>query len=371
MRVLIAPDSFKGTLSATEASMAMSVGLKAGWPALHTDKLPLADGGEGTLEALLAATGGTSQAIRVHDTFGEVWSEHIGLLDSGDVVVEASLFCGRCSREHGPLDPLLASSRGLGEAIDKALAFEPRRLLVGLGGSVSIDGGLGLMQALGATAVDSQGREVTTGGCGLGDVRSVDIGPAVARLAGVELVVLCDVNARLLGEDGARLYMAQKGADDAMAQRLALGLENLAAKVSPEAAQRDGAGAAGGLGFALSALGGQLVAGAPWILAATDAHERIAAADIVVTGEGRLDAQTAQGKLPHAVGTIATAAGKRTFAICGCTALSDAQLATTGFERVFISRPAGHAGSRRPPFLQVRDAARELGAMLRAENEAG
>ncbi len=295
LRVLIAPDSFKSTLGAAQAAAALAAGWREVRPADELRMLPLADGGEGTVDALAAAT---PDSVRHEATVGGPAGPPITVpwleLPDGTAVVELATCCGL------PLlptpDPLRASTRALGELISHVLGFGVPRLLVGLGGSASTDGGVGALQALGArfTAVD--GRELEAGGAALRDLAAVDASGLPARPpGGVEL--LTDVTNPLTGPSGAAaVFGPQKGATPADVAVLAAGLDRLRAVVgTPDG---PGCGAAGGTSYGLAAVwGARIVPGAEHLLAATGFAPALADRDLLITGEGSFDAQSLGGKL--------------------------------------------------------------------------
>ena len=273
MRALLCPASLKGILSARQAAAALARGVRA--TGCDAVELPIADGGEGTAEALCAVIGGEWCEAVVSDPLGRPIPARWLVLPDGRAVVEAAAAIGLPLLARGERDPLVASSRGLGELIGAALREEPRALLVGLGGSATVDGGAGLREAL---------RELP-----------------------VPTTVLCDVRTTLV--DAARLFGPQKGATT---ETLPVLERRLAAmdELAPFAGL-PGAGAAGGLGAALAALGAELVAGAPAVLDLVGFDERLAACDLAVTGEGQVDRTTAEGKAPGEVARRCAAAGVR------------------------------------------------------------
>ncbi|MEU1951241.1 glycerate kinase [Nocardia rhamnosiphila] len=301
MRVLVAPDKFKGSLSAAEVADRLVEGLAAA--GIDSDRLPLADGGDGSVDAAVAA-GFTPHPVTVAGAAGTPRYGRIAVGD-GTAVVEVANTCGLTTLPNGRTLPLDASSLGLGQAISQALRFRPHRLVLALGGSASTDGGMGLLAALGFTFADSQGVRLRACGRSLGRVHTVDSSRA-APPTGVEIVVAGDVTNPLLGPDGAAaVYGPQKGATDDEVRFLDAGLNNLVRAFArsgyPDAtacAAAAGAGSAGGIGFAALLLGGTIVSGAEYFLDLLEFDRRLPHADLVVTGEGSIDEQTANGKLP-------------------------------------------------------------------------
>ena len=278
MLLLAAPASLKGVLGAREAAAALGRGARS--VGCDVDECPVADGGEGTADALYGALGGEWRSASVSDPLGRPVEAAWLLLPDGSAVVESAAAIGLPLLAEAERDPWRASSRGLGELLLAALACRPERVLVCLGGSATVDGGVGLRAMVAREA-----------------------------LAGVRLDVVCDVHNPLLGERGAaRVFGPQKGATPAVVEELEARLTSLR-ELAPYAAL-PGAGAAGGLGAALAALGGRLVPGAELVLEAVGFARRAQAADLVVTGEGQVDRTTAEGKAPGAVLAACAALGR-------------------------------------------------------------
>jgi glycerate kinase len=323
VRVLIAPQEFKGTLTAVEAAAAIARGLAAAFADWQLDQLPLADGGPGTVDALLAARGGELRTARVHDPLMRPVDATWGLLPDGTAVIECAAASGLLRLATSELDARAASSFGSGELIAAALAAACRELIFGLGGSATNDGGAGLAQALGFRLLDAAGKDLPPGGAALSRLARIDRSRAHPRLAGLRCLGATDVTNPLCGATGASaVYGPQKGADAAAIAELDAALANFAAVVARdlgvEVRDLPGAGAAGGLGAGLIAfLGAELRPGAQLIGAAAGIEERVPLADIVITGEGQLDAQTAFGKTPQYVGRLARAAGKPAVCLAG------------------------------------------------------
>jgi glycerate 2-kinase len=317
MRLLIAPDKFKGSLSARAATAAMVQGARRADPSIEVDPCPLADGGEGTVEALLAAGGGTLRAVRVTGPLGAPVDCSFALLgDARTAVIEMAAAAGLGLVPAERRDPTRATSHGVGQLIRAALDAGATRLIIGLGGSATNDGGAGMAQALGAR-FEGAGEPITA--LELGRVSSVDRSGLDPRLAAAEIVAAGDVDSPLLGELGAtRVYAPQKGARDAQLADLERGLARLAELLSGTDPSLPGAGAAGGLGFGLAAFAGARIAsGAELVLDAVGFDARLEAVDLVLSGEGRLDAQSLRGKLPIAVARRAERAGVPSVALVG------------------------------------------------------
>ena len=336
-RVLVAPDKFKGSLTATEVADAVARGLTAGRPDVEVDRLPVADGGDGTLAAALAA-GFEAVPVTATGPTGEPVETAYARL--GDVaVVEMADVSGLARLPGGRRQPLTATSRGTGELVAAALAAGARRVVLGIGGSATTDGGAGLLQALGADLLDADGAPVGPGGAALERLARVDVGGVAAALGGAEVVVACDVDNPLTGPTGAAaVYGPQKGAGPDDVVLLDRCLARLADAVA-DATGRDlrdepGAGAAGGVGFAaLAVLGAQLRPGIDLLLDLLGFDRLVAGADLVVVGEGSLDGQSLRGKAPVGVARRARAAGVGSVvAVCGRRDLDDAALQQAGID---------------------------------------
>lgn len=318
MRIVVAPDKLKGCLSAGAAAGALARGVRRARPDAEVVELPIADGGEGTLAALLAARGGEAREAQVTGPLGEPVVARWGLFPDGTALVESAEAIGLWRVPPERRDPLRATSRGVGELIRAALGSGARRITVALGGSATVDGGAGMFQGLGARLLDAGGREPGPGGGALESLARIDAGP----LDVVELVAACDVDAPLLGPHGAaRAYGPQKGADPPAVEGLERGLarwaELLARDLGRAVADLPGAGAAGGLGAGLAALGARLVPGADFVLDALELERRLAGTALVVTAEGALDATTLRGKATWAVCRRARRAGVPCVAVGG------------------------------------------------------
>jgi glycerate kinase len=316
-----APNAFKGTLTARAAARALALGVAdAG---LTAAEVPVADGGDGTLDVLLASRPGASTTRhRVCGPNSESITARLGRLDRATAVVELAEASGLRRVPPPRRDAMHATSRGTGELIRFALDAGCRRIIVGVGGSACTDGGAGLLQALGVGLLDSRGREIGPGGAGLEALASIDLSRAHPGLQHCSIEVACDVRSPLRGSDGAaRVFAAQKGASPAGIERLERALERLAAIVGDldrgDLADLPGSGAAGGCGFGLALLGARLVPGAGLICDLVGLDAALSGAAIAITGEGQLDAQTSTGKAPAEVAARAEARGIPAVAICG------------------------------------------------------
>jgi glycerate kinase len=337
-RVLLAPDKFKGTLSGAEVAWSLAQGIRSRRPTVDVVTVPVADGGDGTLAAFKAA-GFKPIALDATDAAGAIaptWYVRTG----EEAVVELAEVAGLAGLK-GALAPLTASSRGLGELIAHALDGGCTEVLVGIGGSASTDGGLGLVQALGARVRDASGAEVGPGGAGAATAATLDLAGLHPGLAAARIEVACDVDNPLTGPEGAAaVYGPQKGADSNQVRELDAALAHwadvVAAATGHDHRDDPGAGAAGGVGFAMVAiLGATLRPGAPLMLDQLGFHDALAAADLVVTGEGSLDEQTLRGKAPAAVAAAAHAAGVPVVAVAGRCLLEAPRLQAAGFDGVY------------------------------------
>ncbi|HKJ57562.1 MAG TPA: glycerate kinase [Nitriliruptoraceae bacterium] len=346
MHVLICPDSFKESLAATDVARAIDEGWRQAAPHDTTDLAPLADGGEGTVDALVTALDGTFRTQPVTGPDGSRVDATFGLVDEGrTAIIETAAASGLDLVPAARRQPMTATSRGTGELIRAALDQQVTRVIVGLGGSATVDAGSGLLQALGASLLDAQGHPIGPGGKGLASLATIDLAGLDPRLRDVELDVAVDVDNPLCGPDGAaRTFGPQKGADE---QAVAFLEEALAhtARVVERDLDRDllgiaGGGAAGGLGASLAGLvDATLRPGIDLVLDAVRLHERIAEADLVVTGEGRIDGQTLRGKTPMGVARAAGRHGVPVVALAGSIGTGLGHLQERGIAAVFSIAP--------------------------------
>ena len=318
--IIIAPDSFKGTMSAVEVCETVKSEFLKIVPDEEIICLPIADGGEGTVDALLF-NGGEKISVIVQDPYFNDIESFFGILPDGTAVIEMAAASGL------PLvgenkNPLLTTTYGTGQLIKTALDKGCREILIGIGGSATNDGGIGCAAVLGAKFLDENCNEVSLNGAGLADIQKIDLSSIDKRLAETKIKVLCDVVSPLYGPDGAAFVFApQKGADEKTVRLLDNGLRNLAevtkSTVGVDNASLEGAGAAGGLGFALvSFLNGELVKGAPTVLKAMGFDTLAKNAGLVITGEGCFDEQSLLGKAPYWVAEMAGDA--EVVAVAGC-----------------------------------------------------
>jgi glycerate 2-kinase len=339
MKIVVAPDKFKGSLPAAEVAGAIAAGLRAELPAAEVVAIPVADGGDGTVDAAVAA-GFERVPVTVDGPTGEPvaasWARR------GEVaVVELAGACGLVRLPGGRLEPLTASSFGAGQVLAAALEAGARRIIFGVGGSASTDGGAGLLQALGARVLDTRGEPLARGGAALRDVTGLDLAGLHPALRDGSVILATDVINPLTGPDGAaEVYGPQKGATPDQIRELASGLCRWAAVVA-EATGTDrsrdpGAGAAGGVGFAaLAVLGAERRLGIELMLDLADFGAALDGTALVITGEGSLDTQTLAGKAPVGVAQAAARRGIPVVAVAGRCTLTEGELARAGIAAVY------------------------------------
>ncbi len=339
-RVLVAADKFKGSLTAVEVAERVTAGLRRVVPDVRVEALPVADGGDGTVAAAVAA-GFERREVRVTGPLGDEVTAAYALRE-GTAVVEMAEASGLQRLPAGVLAPLTASTYGSGELLRAALDAGARTIVFGVGGSATTDGGAGMLSALGARFLDGAGAPVAPGGGGLAGLVSADLSGLDPRLSDVELVLASDVDNPLTGPKGApAVYGPQKGAspDDVRALDAALAhfakvLEETES-VGARAAASPGAGAAGGIGFGAMLLGARFRPGIEVMLDVLGFAPALARAGLVITGEGSLDEQTLHGKAPAGVAAAARAAGKEVVAVCGRLALPAEVLGRAGIRRAY------------------------------------
>lgn len=378
VRALIAPDKFKGSLTAGEVAHALAAGLRSTAGAARTiecELLPLADGGDGSVDAAVSA-GFARHACTVTGPTGQTVRSSIAF-DGVTAVVEVANTCGIALLADGSLDALNASSRGFGEAVRFALGLSPARIVLALGGSASTDGGMGMLTALGYAFLAADGTELPGTGHALGRIHAVR-GSLLPGLAGTELVVASDVSNPLTGPAGAAaVFGPQKGAGPADVDALDAGLEHFVGRMADAGfgaaaglARHAGAGSAGGIGFACLLLGARQVSGADFFLDLLDFDARKDSCDVVITGEGSIDAQTLAGKLPAAV---ARRSGTRTLiAVAGRSLLPRERWADLSLAQVYALADYTSRDSAKDPVLSAalltrigRDIGRQIGQGIR------
>lgn len=307
-KIVIASDSFKGSVSSLEVAQSAETAIHKVLPACEVVKIPVADGGEGTIDALVAAMRGTIIPCLVHDPLMNSIQSHYGIVNEGKTaIIEMALASGLTWVPVKKRNPWLTTTYGTGELIKDALLRGCRDFRIGIGGSATNDAGTGMLQALGFRFLDEAGRELDKGGQILGSIQSIDRSHVLPELQEAVFTIACDVNNPFSGKNGAAfVYARQKGADDEMIRELDKGLQRFAA-VLKESEHVDvntipGAGAAGGLGGGfIACLQAELKPGIQMVLEALHFDERIRNADLIITGEGKMDRQTRMGKTPTGV----------------------------------------------------------------------
>lgn len=324
MKVVIAPDSFKDSLSAQGVAEAIALGLAQVWPQATLVKCPMADGGEGTVESILAACAGELRRSRVRGPLGAPVEAAWGWLpQTQTAIIEMAEASGLQLVPPGQRDACISSTFGTGELVRAALDAGAQRVILAIGGSATNDGGAGAMQALGLKLLDAQNQALVPGGLALSQLARLDLSALDPRLAQVRFDIAADVNNPLCGPQGASaIFGPQKGASPAQVQQLdqALGhfAELCAQALGKDVRDEPGSGAAGGLGFAAKAfLGAQFQAGVEVVAELVGLADAVKGADLVITGEGRFDAQTLRGKTPFGVARIAKQHGVPVVAIAG------------------------------------------------------
>lgn len=342
MRIVIAPDSFKESATARQVAEAIASGVRRAVADAELVLTPMADGGEGTVDALVAATAGRRVDIEVTGPLGEPVQATYGLLGNGDTaIIEMAAASGLALVPVSKRDPRITTTRGTGELIRDALDRHVRRIIVGLGGSATNDAGAGMAQALGFRLLDTEGRDLPPGGAALADLRQIDASGKHPRLEATEFLVACDVANPLCGPGGASLvYGPQKGASPEAAQELDKALRHFANVVNEQLGVNvlnlPGAGAAGGLGGGLVAFAaGRLRSGFELIAEACHLENHLRDADLVITGEGRLDRQTAHGKTPLGVAEMAKRYGVPVVALAGALGNGWRALYPLGIDAMF------------------------------------
>lgn len=341
MKIVIAPDSFKESLSAPDVAAAIARGWQQVFPEAQVLLRPMADGGEGTVDAVLAATGGERRECTVRGPLGEPVQAHWGWLGEGTAVLEMAAASGLHWVPRERRDATITSSYGTGELIRLALDAGARRIILGLGGSATNDGGAGLLQALGVRFLDADERELAPGGLALAQLAQVDVSSLDQRLLQVRFEIAADVDNPLCGPRGAsHVFGPQKGANPQQVEQLDAALECyarvVAATLGEDHSRQPGVGAAGGLGFAAKAfLHASFRPGIELVAELSGLAEAVEGADLVITGEGQLDSQSLHGKTPVGVARVARAAGVPVIALAGSLGEGYQALYAAGIEAAF------------------------------------
>lgn len=342
MKIVIAPDSYKESLSALEVATAIEAGFREIFPSAQYVKLPVADGGEGTVEAMVAATQGRIVHVPVTGPLGERVDGFYGLSgDERSAFIEMAAASGLELVAPSQRNPLKTTSWGTGELIRHALDVGVKHIIIGIGGSATNDGGAGMAQALGAALVDEQGQAIGPGGGELEKLARIDLSGLDPRLSDCRIEVACDVTNPLIGDDGASaVFGPQKGATPEMIASLDRGLDHYAKTIARDldldVLDLAGGGAAGGMGAALYAFcGAQLRQGIEIVTDALHLDEQVADADLVITGEGRIDSQTIHGKVPVGVAKVAKRYNKPVIGIAGSLTADVGVVHDHGIDAVF------------------------------------
>jgi glycerate kinase len=375
VRLVISPDSFKGSLTSLEVATALADGWRSARPGDELLLAPLADGGEGTVHALVHATNGEVRRSRVHDPLLREIDAEWGMLgDRTTAVVEMAAASGLPLLRENERDPRITSTRGTGELILAAAMTGAHRIVVGIGGSATNDGGAGMARAFGYRFFDRDGDELPEGGAALARLARID-GQTDPRLIRPSIDVACDVRNPLLGPEGASaVFGPQKGATPEIVDELDAALARYAEVVERFVGRpiRDvpGAGAAGGLGAGLLAfLDARLVSGAQLVLDAVRFERRLDGATLVVTGEGRIDGQSVYGKLTQAVTAAARRRGVRVVAVAGMLGEGHEAMRDAGIDMIetLIASERDRAAAMRDPLPRIEAAAERLAMQVRAE----
>jgi len=374
MKIVIAPDSYKESLTALEVATEIEAGFRAVFPRAEYIRLPMADGGEGTVAALVAATGGTLVEVEVTGPLGEPVKACYGLTGDGKTaVIEMAAASGLALVAPHLRNPLKTTTCGTGELIKAALEAGVSHLIIGIGGSATNDGGAGMLQALGVRLLDRTGREIGFGGGQLANLDRIDINGMDPRLKACRIEAACDVNNPLSGPKGASaVFGPQKGASPEMVAGLDANLVRYAGLIRRDLGLQvetvPGAGAAGGTGAALLAFfGAQLRPGIEIVMEAVGLEAHVRDADLVITGEGRIDSQTIHGKTPVGVARMAKRHGKPVIGIAGCLADDAGVVHEYGIDAVFsvLSQVATVEEAMTHAAANVRTASRNIAATLK------
>lgn len=374
MKIVIAPDSYKESLSATEVAQAIEKGFREIFPDAHYVSVPVADGGEGTVEAMIAATQGAEHTASVTGPLGERVDARWGMSGDGHTAfIEMAAASGLALVPPELRNPLITTSRGTGELILHALEHGARNIIIGIGGSATNDGGAGMVQALGAKLCDANGTEIGHGGGSLMSLNTIDISGLDPRLASCTIRVACDVTNPLTGEQGAsHIFGPQKGATDAQIVELDNNLSHYADVIKKslrvDVKEVPGAGAAGGMGAALMAfLGAELKSGIEIVTQALNLEEHIHDCTLVVTGEGRIDSQSIHGKVPVGVAKVAKKYHKPVIGIAGSLTHDVGVVHQYGIDAVFsvLTSIGTLEEAFRGAFDNIYRASRNIAATLR------
>ena len=341
MKVVIAPDSYKGSLNASEVANSIAEGISIYSKDIEIIKIPMADGGEGTVQAFIDATGGRTIKLKVCDPLLREIDSFYGILGDGKTaIIELAAASGLNLLRKDELNPLITSTYGAGQIINDAIARGCRNLIIGIGGSATNDGGAGMLRALGIRFLNKDGRDIPEGGQALNQLHHIDRSNFNSEILKCNIKIACDVDNILCGVNGAsNVFGPQKGAKEEDIKILDDSLKHYSRIIEEEfgvdVSNIKGAGAAGGTGAALLAIGGKLEKGVDLIIKETKLEEVLKSADIVFTGEGRIDYQTKFGKTPYGVAKVAKKYNIPVIAICGSIGDGYKELYKYGFDSIF------------------------------------
>ncbi|MFC0469042.1 glycerate kinase [Halalkalibacter kiskunsagensis] len=374
MKIVIAPDSFKESLTALDVANAIEEGCKEVLPHVSYVKVPMADGGEGTVQSLVDATGGTIEYANVTGPLGEKVEAFYGLLGDGkSAVIEMAAASGLELVPTDKRNPLLTTTYGTGELIVRALEQGVKKIIIGIGGSATNDGGAGMIQALGGKLLTEEGQDILFGGAGLGELSRIDVTNLDERLKGVSVEIACDVDNPLTGPKGASaIYGPQKGATEEQIQQLDAHLEHFANVIKRDVGKDiidvPGSGAAGGLGAGLLAfLPSVLKRGGDLVIEVTKLEEQIRDADVVITGEGGINHQTIHGKTPTCVATAAKKFNVPVIALAGSLTDEYTNVYDHGIDAVFSIVPGAVSleEALKTGYENTKNTARNIAAVIK------
>ena len=373
MKIAIVPDSYKGSLTASQAAASIGRGLHRALSNISITEIPMADGGDGTVQAIVDATGGRLLARKVQDPLGRPVRAQFGLTGDGKTaIIEMASASGLTLLTPRERNPMITTTYGTGQLIAAALKLGVRKIIVGIGGSATNDGGTGMARALGVVFKNNRGRRLPEGGGPLRSLGRIDTSQLDARISRTNIEVACDVDNPLTGPKGAaRVYSPQKGATPAMVAQLDSGLKNLAKVIKHDLgldiAKVPGSGAAGGLGAGLMAfLNATLRPGIDIVTDAIQLERRLRGCDLVITGEGRLDGQAVYGKAPIGVARLATRLGIPVIAIGGSLGQDAPKVLREGISAYFsaLQEPMDESRLKNEAPRMLADCAEQIGRLI-------